>query len=319
MLLFCLAGYIGVGWLVRKPIPWLLGFFGEERCFEVHSAYLRMLGRLFPADGDSDGFPDMAERYMGSNPHDPNYRPDLVILGDNVAGFELGIVLPEQMQKVGGAYLLAPGERRRIRIRVGITGMEYGRTAVFSPGMRLLTKVDPPGRPCLPGQPPSDGPLWVPVAVDGTMEFDLFIPSDAKVTSFASALDTLSPPSIDAENPLSGTGVYPGAFIVGWRLPPIPCTAVEVPLDDPVRAQLWVPYQKLMLARIAWQPIDRSGLFLIEATCDESGREWFPIGICPAEDRSCLVTGAMALTGYRGPLKFRVVPTRPAPENSPGH
>jgi len=63
--------------------------------------------------------------------------------------------------------------------------------------------------------------------------------------------------------------------------------------------------------QFAAKPGERQRI-LIEATRDATGREWFPVNVCPSEARTALVSYWLqnSKRGFDGRLRFRVVPTK---------
>jgi hypothetical protein len=301
MLLLCLLGGVGLGWAVRKNPDWVVNLLGFNHCCQLRSMSVCTLGTLFPADSDGDGFADSVERYLASDPHNPLSHPSL----------DLSLEYPGFNYLID--FALQPGERRRIHARAGI---DDG-SVVFAPGMRLLLDPEPPALLCLPDGTPSADPLLVPVAVDGTMEFDLAIRDDAVPGR------PREPLLVEARHPLSGRYAGHFNFSVVWRLPPLPCTVKEIPFEPTAMAmQVDLADQKYWRSvRLAWQSAVPSGTYYIEATRDQSGNpNWFLVDDTRSgEDHDCVITyrPSNSKSDRFGPIQFRIVPTKPIPPEPP--
>ncbi len=293
MLLLCLFGGVGLSWAVRKNPEWLVKLLGFDRCASLRSVSVCTLGTLLPADSDGDGIADSVERYLGSDPHNPLSHPSVDL----------------SLEDLGFNYLmvaLQPGDRRRIRARAHIDDGP----AVFAPGMRIRFNPEPPGLVCLPGGTPSGNPLLVPVAADGAMEFDLAIRDDAV------PFRPMEPYEVEASHPLSDGYAGRLNFDVVWRLPPLACTMKEIPFTGNVRGSPVDDVKGWRSARLTWQLADSAGTYYIEATREQSGDpQWLVVDLCTGEDHDRKVSYRLSDSdsSYRGPIRFRIIPTKRIP------
>jgi hypothetical protein len=307
MLIFGLAGVIGLGWAVRDGANseqrWFVNLLGEKRCDHLQHLYILGLGTLFPADSDGDGFPDCVEEYLRCSPRDPLSHPETdfqaVDAGFTAVDFEL--------HRSDLGFVLQPGERRHLRVRLCIEGQ----SAMFARGVKWSFAADSPVLLCLPGGIPAGEPVLVPMASDGIVEFDLAIPGDAEPTGL---LDRIP---VTATHPVTHEEAGGFGICIASRLPPLPFTVEDVAIGDVAEGEGdWHFVKGKRLVRLTWKPEAASGLYYVEATRDEAEREWLVIAACRTEEPfQTLIAYELdeAGPGHRGALKFRIVPTKPVP------
>jgi hypothetical protein len=309
MLIFCLLGVIGIGWAVRAPSYQFAQWAGYDRVTRVHHAYLRALGTILPADRDGDGFPDSVEWYLKSDPGDPGRYPKTDFLLESTRSFVAEEVAGELLWHGDCRFVVCPGERCHVRLQMGIG---YG-PAVFAPGMRVLLHPEQPG--CLLSLPDGASPapwLLVPMATDGTLNFDVLVPADAEGTG------QMSEPTIRAIHPVSGSAMGFAHFAIARRLPTVPVTVKELPPDSPDRYT--GPGRTIILTgpvvALDWKPVaEPLGPYLIEASQEPATGDWFPIAICDFYRHSAIIQYSFQDPRLRanGRLSFRVIPTRSSP------
>jgi hypothetical protein len=315
MLVLCVAGVIGVGWAVRDPSPWLLEVVGRERVYRVHFAYARFMGAIWRRDGDGIGIPDSVRWYLQLGrmmvPMEAEFLDE-----SSDRGFTAREFFTNAFHERHWKFVVEPGERRHMHERIGIGGSR----ASFARGMRVLLTPQATMRATLPrtmlslpGGTPTGEPLLVPVAPDGTLDFDIVIPADAVNTHEQGSLGIRVDHAVAKR--LSGLYYFGSfAFGIGWRRPPIPFVAEEIPPDSSLRAV--PPTDKLVkgpLSALHWERLaDPRGICLIEATRDPSGQVWYPVTIVPSghshADIIYWLTGFSA--GATGPMRFRVTPIK---------
>lgn len=300
MLFLCLAGYAALGWVVKNEPRWLSGIMTGDRRNHLVQAYGRTLGRLFPTDTDGDGIADATERYLRwdhENPYE-SYVTDFIFDGG-------GFTCSHRESGDLGEFLFHPGERRRIRARLGVDR----EPAVYAEGTLLIVGAGSPGLICPPGEEPSTEEILIPVERDGSVAFDLVIPED-----------TMTPAkgNVGSQHPQAN---FVGGFhyLVAHRRPPIPCTWKDVPPNDPSYETVSLENQPkgTRTVRLTWQSAGTSGPYYLEATRSVSAQDWFLVGECPATATTTDLFYRLYdyAPGDQGPIRFRVVPTEAPPQS----
>jgi hypothetical protein len=312
LLVLTAGGIVALGWAVsygNSPIQvWVSDQLGEDRWERLHCGYARILGAVFPADSDGDGFPDSVERYERSGPDNPASYPDWTFLKD--MGDDLGFTaLDFEMHRESGCLLLQPGERRHMRLRIGIRD----HPASFAPhakwGLYSDSSAGPMALLALPGESEAQKSLLVPVSREGFMDFDLVAPVDAESLG-GRVFDVWGTnpkgrPGDDAARALD--------VAVASPLPSLPCSTKDVSIEEVAEGEgdyHFVDGKRLV--RVMWEPAKMSGPCFIEATRDQTGRNWRVVAVGSIEQPGYLIAYELHETppGHWGPLRFRVVPTR---------
>jgi hypothetical protein len=312
MVLFCLAGYIALGWAVWARLRWVERLLGEEKSQRLWHAYDTAMATLFPGDSDGDGVCDGREIFWHSDPRDPMKHPVMYgrwssdgfsgdvreLLGDGAIPF----------QSFERTLWVSSNEPLRAR---GYVMADYYEKFDFPAGFYL--RLTPPAGYLLaaPGGKLAATALVVPVAHDGSIAFDLQASADvANVPNV--------PAMLQINNAATGESLM-GELRVAhrWDDPSIAPT-VTIQRDDPVRP-IDATYH------LEWHSGSTAEVSLIEAARDQAGAPWqqigyvrFPEASCtfhqyrndPTQPRSTL--RGLPLT-YSGPLKFRIIPLRFAP------
>jgi len=284
---------------------------GEERSDRLHYWYVGILSSLFPKDQDGDGFPDAVERYEGTQPDNPSDHPESNFLANDMesadsTGFE---AYDFMLHRAWDILLLQPGERRHMHLRVGIRGHSVS----FARGVRWLLMSDSAVLLSLPGEGTARQSLLVPVTVDGFMDFDLVAPPDAQPLGDMGKTEVrVTCPMGNVDNDVA---IAKLSAAVASRLPPLPCSTKEVAIQAVAEGEGDYYFAKgKRLIEVAWEPTGLSGPCYIEATRDEAGRDWRVVTLCKIEYTREIIAYELhdSPSGYRGPLRFRVMPTKPA-------
>jgi hypothetical protein len=306
MLLLAAACYVWLGWALYKKSPRLRNSLGEKQFQNLTFAYARALAWLRSKDSDGDGFPDSLEFYLGTNPKDRSSHPPTDFIFDDWGIQFIGVNTgTSEDVNLFPHFVLQPGERRHIRARLGAREQKGigPHRLVFSPGMQLLLAPAYPALSCLAGGTPGPNPLLIPVSADGVMEFDLVVPNNPDAYDLNAAI------GIYAEQPGSRETLGMFSIRIARRQEPIPCKVEEYSSGTSFR-----PPKDMHTIRLTWEPANPKELFFIEATRDETGREWFPIGIGTQSGiNPAFVTSYEIMDtpySHHGPLRFRVIPVK---------
>jgi len=306
MVALIVVGYVGVGWALWKAHPRVVKLSGKDHFHRWSMAYARSLGALFPKDTDGDGFADSLEMFLHSNPHDGNAYPECQVhdLAWENAGF---VLFAFDGFRVWPAIVLHPGERRRVCARAYMDE----KVGAFSPGMKLILTPEAPGVIGLPGGTLSPSPLEVPVAADGLLVFDLSVPLVAVASRASMEL------AVAIQHPVSGYDVGSIGFGIASEESPRACAVDKVGnhVSDSWHGMVRVVAgEHIVLLR--WPAGSDPALQMIEASRDESGVEWFPLGCCDPSNTSVMVSYDLEESDHRhhwGPMRFRVVSTGAPP------
>jgi hypothetical protein len=298
MLLLCLAVVSGVGYAVRKPLPWVREALGIQRCLEIKGKYLRALGGLLPWDSDGDYFPDSVEEYLGGNPKNNLQVPWSFVVND--WEFSRVVNFSQRVPHVPNA-LMQPGERRLIRARMIFADERLGCDAGMKFQLASVAAVPP------------EMPQTISLTTERAVEFELTAPTAAK----AIGPDTL----ILLNHPVSGARYGLLTIDIMWRQVAVSCGVEELAgVDETIAKTMTLPTigRKMSFVRLTWPalPTGAADVLYIEAMpvdSDEGEAGWFPVDVKSAGTGSCVLAyrhRAEARTGKRGGLKFRVVPAK---------
>lgn len=303
MVVLGLGVYVGLGYAVREPRPWVEKILGDVRCYYLRLAYARTLGGAFPHDSDGDGFPDSVESYFGTSATKASeHLPTNIVTRDwatvSLADGQNSDVLP--------SYVMEPGDRRRVRGHL----CWNGERAIFSPGMKMRLSMG--------AGVPLNWPEVVPVARDGSFELDLEVPRETAETlsNFGDMLSTW----IVAAHPVSGEQRVMLIVDIVQKLPSIPCSVEKVAMDDDMRFQMNHEMRKGMkisAVRLRWPQVEKARVLYIEAMDEgtagsDKAEEWFPIAVHLPESTTYLIAYYYhgVRKGAEGRLRFRVVPVK---------
>lgn len=297
MSLLCGGVYVGLGYAVQKPQPWVEKILGDVHCYYLRLAYARALGGAFPHDSDGDGFPDSVENYLGTGATKASEHLTTNMVTRDWVAVPLG---DNGNADVVPSYLMEPGERRRVHGHLCWNGERI----VFSPGMKMNLSMA--------AGVPLNWPEVVPVATDGSFAFDLEVPSGRGQTL------------INFDN-VQGTWIAFEQRVmlvinVARRLPAIPCSVEEVAMDGDMRFQMNHEIRKgtkVSAVRLRWPRVGKAQGLYIEAMDEgtaggDGTEEWFPIGFHQPESRTYLIAYYYdgARRGKQARLKFRIVPVK---------
>jgi hypothetical protein len=285
---------------VRAPRSWVEKILVDVRCYYLRLAYARALGGAFPHDSDGDGFPDSFESYLGMSATNASDHPRTNLVTRDWVAVPLADGQNTGSSDVLPSYILQPGERRRVRGHLCWSGERI----VFSPGMKVRLSMG--------AGEPLDWPEVVPVARDGSFEFDLGAPSKTaeRLSDFGGMLSTW----IVAEQRVM--------LIVDivQKLPSMPCSVEEVAMDEDMRFQMNHEMRKGMkvsAVRLRWPQVEKARVLYIEAmdvgtAGDDRAEEWFPIAVHRPESTTYLLAYYYygGRRGERVRLKFRVTPAK---------
>jgi len=304
MCLVCLFAYVGLGCVLWYRPNWCGKLLGTARVDRLAGSYARALGTIISKGSDGDGITDGWKVYAHVGQLQISGQASWLTIGPERPG-----IFPAQFKVQGRdifyddaapeAPLLEPGERRRVRARLRF----FGSRPVFVRGMFITLEPSAATRTILQGGFPAEGPLRVPVAEDGSLEFDVEI-SPAADANNPEAFWTL-----EAVNGISNLSLGDFRFRIGRRRPPLPC---EVKIE-PGSFREHSPS-----ARLSWQPDPAVWMHIVEATRDPDEKVWFTVGRC-RDNKAARVYFEYDYFDprYQGPLKFRVVPIEPPPVQPP--
>jgi hypothetical protein len=304
MCLVCLLAYVGLGCVLWYRPLWCRKLLGTARMDRLEGSYARALGTIISKDSDGDGLTDGWKFYSHfDQPRIPGLANWLAITPESPG------IFPAQFQVQGrdifyddpapDAPLLEPGERRRVHARLGF----FASRPVFVRGMYITLEPSASTRTILQGGFPAEGPLRVPVAADGLMEFDMEI-SPAADANNPEAFWTL-----EAVNGISKDVLGEFRFRIGRRRPPLPCK---------VKIQPGSFRERSPCAFLSWQPDPAVWMHIVEATRDPDEKVWFTVGLCRQNKAARVEFDYDHFDPrYQGPLQFRVVPIEPSPRLPP--
>ena len=309
LLLVCLLLYVGFGWLVSRKQPWLERLAGRERFYRWYQSYAKTAATLLPGDRDGDGVCDGLELFLGTDPGNASSCPRMYLILDH-GGFEIfpraemkELPLPNELVSFDGS-LLRPGERREVHSQIIIGGAVD--VATFPSSFRL--RLTPPAGIALAtvGGPFVTGPLVVPVARDGSIDFEI-------QASTESRSGKRYPGNISMANAATGTILFSTPIQIGGTEGALAATVDEVRKENPLYAQFsFREPEKMRFLRLQWTTISPgTPWILVEAARDTPDAKWYPIYLCSGRQTSCLLAQrrvANRFNDYTGPLRFRIVP-----------
>jgi hypothetical protein len=212
-------------------------------------------------------------------------------------GYENDLPTPAGTKPVRG-YLLQPGERREIHDRIMV--YQEGGLLIFAQGFRLRLTPPPGISLATVGGPFVTGPIVVPVASDGSIDFEIRASAES-----ANAKPLTG--DISMANAATGAHLFLMPVRLIWAEDALVATVDEV------------GHSRVGNLRLHWATIlPGPQLALIEAARDTPDAKWYQIGTCPPDRTSCFLFHWRVtnfVDDYTGPLKFRIVPFRYSPPN----
>ena len=284
MLLLMAVVFAGLGWMVARDFSRLSGAIGGERALRLWHWYFAFTVNLLPGDRDGDGVCDGAELFLNSDPNNPKNDP----------GFEALCLAHPAITAYCGERLTT---RWAEKMRNESVRWPRGFRAVVSANQPVLLPKGGAG-------PPTKGPLIVPVNERGEVEFDIL----AERVFWNVHVDVRSAANHRYLGPVR-------AFFPGWRLPPLPTSIDAGPAYAAFRRE--VNWQKREGAAydMRWVFADWNGDYVLEAAHGVGDGGWQPVLAVESKLKDVWFSSGFwdFFPGYRGPLKFRVVPVSATP------
>ena len=307
LLVFCLLLFLGFGWLVSKQPPWLESLVGRERFYRWYQTYAKTAATFLPGDRDGDGVCDGLELFLGTDPGNPLSCPAMVLAPGHCG---LQISTYSDPKRTWGdeilGYLLQAGERREVHDRIVVSGAAD--VFAFPPGFRLRLTPPPGVSLAAAGGSFVTGPIIVPVASDGSIDFE--IEASTKSANGKGSLGNLSMVNAATGAILFSTPIR----LIRAEQDAVVASVEEVHQDDPLYARSGVGEpEKMRALRLQWAAPGGSHSVLIEVARDVPDAKWYQVCVdSPRATSRFLPQRRVAdrLNGYTGPLKFRIVPFR---------
>jgi hypothetical protein len=299
--------FFGIGWALSTQQSWLEHLVGRERFDRWYQTYAKTAATLLPGDRDGDGVCDGLELFLGTDPGKASSCPTMSLVPGH-CGFQ--ITAQSDPKRPWGdeilGYLLQAGEQREVHDRIVIGGAAD--VFAFPPSFRLRL-TPPPGVSLATADGPFvRGPLIVPVAADGSIDFE--IEASTESGNGKGFLRNLSMANVATGAILFSTPIR----LIRAEENAVVAMAKEVHPDNPSYAQSGVSEpEKIRVLRLQWTAPRNSHSVLIEVARDIPEAKWCQVCIDSPHATSRLLPQrrvADQFNDYPGPLKFRIVPFR---------